>query len=42
MPSRDDLYILPDSFGLVKHFFEVLFKRTGYPACRGALPQQLV
>ncbi|WP_276835903.1 hypothetical protein, partial [Megasphaera stantonii] len=29
MPSRDDLYILPDSSGLVKHFFEVLFKRTG-------------
>ena len=24
MPSRDDLYILPDSPGLVKHFFEVL------------------
>ena len=24
MPSRDDLYILPDSSGLVKHFFEVL------------------
>ncbi|HJE83599.1 hypothetical protein, partial [Megasphaera stantonii] len=23
-------------------FFEVLFKRTGYPACRGTLPQQLV
>ena len=41
MPSRDDLYILPDSSELVKHFFEVLFKRTGIrPAaasCRNSL-----